>query len=289
MKTSASYICIVSLVGCSGGGDQGPLPSKPDGMETGNTIQDSASFDLSTCDTLLLLDEEEWSVEYPDFAQSMDAILCPPDYLIAEQFEIFSENLGADFPVAVGSSSPYYQIALQAYNPGGDQVSIKVFTWSVDPAFSNVVDVQGKNPSHDFVQISAQKDMFDLDVPEAPHVGVKICALNPCKTKDCPHCQPEICDSITVVAVVNIAGSWVVSGDVFPWNIEIQIGQLGDDIYSVFLDYSGVLTDDVVSFKGGDYDYVGIISPARDVIEGDVWSIGSGEHLGTWQAKKKGP
>lgn len=176
--------------------------------------------------------------------------------------------------------------------PEGDafQVGAYFFWASLRPDIVSPPVAHGS--MHDLASLHTNRDIFDADGTDEPTSTVIACALNDCPTdgSDVGLCQEMACATATVASVINLEGTWSLTGPTIPSGTTFNPIQHGRDFSETSLGaWRGRVHGTTVRFEIGDYQFDGHILPDRDTLSGTVTELMTYSAIGPWSATRISP
>lgn len=177
-------------------------------------------------------------------------------------------------------------IAIAARYDNGDYYEVEAqFDWYVTEP--NVISLTFPYGPHDnLCQIHGLTDIFDSQGDAEPQTIVSACAANLCPDQKPADCQDQVCAEMVYVSVVNLEGTWLMTGATFEADAEMNPTQNGrrfkDQANGV---KDGRVLGTAVRFEIDDYLYQGIFTD-RDHIQGEVTELMGDSTMGSWQAER---
>ncbi len=162
------------------------------------------------------------------------------------------------------------------------------FVWLVQNPDLITMDCSA-SPDQNHCAPLGMQDLFDLESVNEPTTTVTGCAVNTCPPNNTA-CEPLVCADVSVTVVVNLEGSWFLTGGEFQSGKTISLSQEGHELTSAHPGFSdGAIDADTVSITIGDYLYIGTIKEDRATIIGDTVDLLTLSWVGSWSAERVSP
>ncbi|MFH1077679.1 MAG: hypothetical protein V1745_00135 [Patescibacteria group bacterium] len=176
--------------------------------------------------------------------------------------------------------------------PEGDTFQVGAyFLWaSLHPDIISPPVAHGS--MRDLSSLHANQDVFDMGGTDEPTSTVIACAVNDCPTdgSDVGLCQEMACATATVASVVNLEGTWSLTGPTIPSETIFDPIQHGRDFSDTALDvWRGRIHGAVIRFEIGDYQFDGHILSDRNTLSGTVTELMTYSAIGPWSATRISP
>lgn len=182
-----------------------------------------------------------------------------------------------------------YFAPVAAYDDGNgnfDEVAAQFMWASTDPYVVGLSYPLG--PNNNLAYPHGKRDVFDAGGNEEPTSIIVACAVNDCPDDALPYeCPLMVCATMTVLSVVNLEGTWELSGPAIPPDTLMNPAQDGrsfeDDAIGA---WKGSVHGSTMRFDIGDYRFEGEIAPDRDHLSGQVIELMGYSDIGTWSATR---
>jgi hypothetical protein len=164
------------------------------------------------------------------------------------------------------------------------------FLWtSLRPDIVSIPSVHGSE--YNLAYLYGQKDIFDEGGAGEPTSTIIACVMNDCPTDPgSGMCQDMACATATVASVVNLEGTWELTGETIQpgtFMSPLQDGRtFGDDALGA---WRGRIDGSLVRFEIGDYRFDGHVLPDRNALSGTVTEMMGNSVIGPWSATRISP
>lgn len=172
---------------------------------------------------------------------------------------------------------------------GGNVSEVNVpFLWDI--SYPDIVSLEfSPGPTQSHARVRGKLDLFDGDKVTEPESAVWACAMNDCPQPAPSDCSDLVCSYVNVISVVNIEGTWTLTGVTFGPGATMHPLQDGRSFKDPV---AGVKTGKVeaatVRFDIDDYEYSGTLSADRTHIAGSVRDLMNDIVIGSWSAERQG-
>jgi hypothetical protein len=218
--------------------------------------------------------------------------LCPGEYHIATAVAIEGgdEDGASAVPVGDLTNTDAYKLLARVINGRGMDTFRDVEWQVVDSDLAHLATINADPVTYRDASaiISTLSDILDQDGTTEPETTLRVCATNDCTNylggSGCAPCVPEVCSApLTIRAVINAEGEWLLEGATFPFATPLHVSQAGRKLEAG--GFEPEIHGRTIEFWSWEIHYIGEFTD-HEHVTGEVTNDATGENLGVWTATK---